>query len=177
MPPKEAAAAAPPARTVTPITCAYEELLRQEPHVLAAVEKVCCFKKKREERRDAKFGDGAHRVPPSNDDGGDFLPLPLFSCSHPASLPLNNQPTDQPGLRSRRPRRHRRLGSPRPPARPRQAPPARPEARDVPDGGPAPRARGPGVEVQLWLEPREGVSVRREGGRQKGVLLCESFAA
>ena len=46
MPPKEAAAAAPPARTVTPITCAYEELLRQEPHVLAAVEKVRCFKKK-----------------------------------------------------------------------------------------------------------------------------------
>lgn len=139
--------------------------------------KYAVSRKKREERRDAKFGDGAHRVPPSNDDGGDFLPLPLFSCSHPASLPLNNQPTDQPGLRSRRPRRHRRLGSPRPPARPRQAPPARPEARDVPDGGPAPRARGPGVEVQLWLEPREGVSVRREGGRQKGVLLCESLAA
>ena len=39
MPPKEPAGAQP-ARTVTPITCAYEELLRQEPHVLAAVEKV-----------------------------------------------------------------------------------------------------------------------------------------
>jgi hypothetical protein len=43
MPPTEPAAAAQqPARTVTPISCGYEELLRREPHVLAAVEKVGC---------------------------------------------------------------------------------------------------------------------------------------
>lgn len=36
--PKEPAA--PHVRTVTPVSVAYEELLRQEPHVLEAVEKV-----------------------------------------------------------------------------------------------------------------------------------------
>ena len=42
MPPKEEEPAARLAasRTVTPVCCAYDELLRQETHVLAAVERV-----------------------------------------------------------------------------------------------------------------------------------------
>ena len=80
------------------------------------------------------------------------------------------------GLRPRRTRRHRRLRCPWPPAGPSQAPPARAEAGELSDPNSAPRTRGPEVEVQLRLEPRQGVSVRRKGGRQKRVFLCEPSA-
>jgi len=58
MPPKEAPGGAPPALTVTPITCSYEELLLQEPHVLEAVEKV-----RRSRKEGGRKSGGGHRMP------------------------------------------------------------------------------------------------------------------